>query len=95
MSRITSHTIDDAPEASRPLLQGVVQFSPTGRPLNLHAQMAHSPAVLDAYASIRKATATHGTLDPAIRSALMLATAAVAHSDYAESITGKTREETS
>jgi Carboxymuconolactone decarboxylase family len=87
MSRITSHSIADAPEASRPLLQGVVQFSPTGQPLNLHAQMAHSPAVLDAYVSIRKATATHGTLDPAIRSALMLATAAVTHNDYAGSIT--------
>jgi alkylhydroperoxidase family enzyme len=87
MSRITSHTIDDAPETSRPLLQDAVQFSPTGRPLNLHAQMAHSPAVLDAYMSIRKATATHGTLDPAIRSALMLATAAVTHNDYAVSIT--------
>lgn len=31
MSRITSHTIGNAPEASRPLLQDVVQFSPTGR----------------------------------------------------------------
>jgi hypothetical protein len=87
MSRITSHTIDDAPEAARPLLQEVAQFSPTGRPLNLHTQMAHSPAVLDAYVALRKATATYGTLDPAVRSALMLATAAVARNDYAESIT--------
>ncbi len=43
MTRIPSHTIGDAPEASRPLLQNVIQLSPTGRPLNLHAQMAHSP----------------------------------------------------
>jgi hypothetical protein len=30
------------------LLEGVVPFSPTGTLLNLHAQMAHSPAVLAA-----------------------------------------------
>ena len=46
MSRIPSHTVEDAPEASRVLLQEMIQFSPTGRPLNMHAQMAHSPAVL-------------------------------------------------
>ena len=75
MTRIYRHTITDAPEASRPLLEGIVPFSPTGKLLNMHAQMAHSPAVLAAYASIRQATATYGTLDPRVRSALMLATA--------------------
>ena len=38
MTRIYSHTIQDAPEASRPLLEGIVRFSPTGKLLNLHAQ---------------------------------------------------------
>jgi hypothetical protein len=75
VTRIYSHTIQDAPEASRPLLAGLVQFSPTGKLLNLHAQMAHSPAVLTAYVGIRQATVAHGTLDPRVRSALMLATA--------------------
>jgi hypothetical protein len=51
VTRIPSHTIEDAPEASRPLLQNVIQFSPTGRPLNLHAQMAHSPAAARAPAA--------------------------------------------
>jgi hypothetical protein len=87
MTRIPSHTIEDAPEASRPLLEGVVQFSPTGRLLNLHAQMAHSPAVLDAYLSIRKAIDAHGTLEPSVRAALMLTTATVDHNEYAEAIT--------
>ena len=87
MSRIPSHTIADAPEASRPLLEGVVQFSPTGKLLNLHAQMAHSPAVLAAYAGVRQATVTYGTLDPRIRSALMVTTAAVSHSTYAQAVT--------
>jgi hypothetical protein len=44
MSRIPTHTLEDAPAASRPLLQKIIQSTPTGRPANLHAQMAHSPA---------------------------------------------------
>lgn len=46
MSRISGHSVEEAPEASRELQRNVIQFSPTGRPLNMHAQMAHSPAVL-------------------------------------------------
>jgi hypothetical protein len=49
VTRIYRHTIADAPEASRPVLEGYVSFSPTGKLLNLHAQMAHSPMVLTAY----------------------------------------------
>jgi Carboxymuconolactone decarboxylase family len=89
MSRIPTHTIEDAPDASRPLLQNVIQFSPTGRPLNLHAQMAHSPAVLVAYTSLRSATAEHGTLGPKLSSALMLATAAAVGNDYVVGITSR------
>jgi hypothetical protein len=48
MTRIVSHAIADAPQASRSLLESLLQFSPTGQLLNLHAQMAHSPAVLAA-----------------------------------------------
>jgi alkylhydroperoxidase family enzyme len=86
MTRIPSHTVEDAPEASRALLAETLQFSPTGRLLNMHAQMAHAPAVLDAYTSIRKATARHGTLDPAVRAALMLATAVSGDNEYARAI---------
>jgi hypothetical protein len=89
VTRIPGHTIADAPTASRPLLEGVVQFSPTGKLLNLHAQMAHSPAVLAAYTSIRQATAIHGTLEPRVRAALMLATAGVSHSAYAQAVTSQ------
>jgi hypothetical protein len=87
VTRIDSHTIQDAPEASRPLLEGLVAFSPTGKLLNLHAQMAHSPAVLAAYTGIRQATVAHGTLDPRVRSALMLATAGATGSAYAQAVT--------
>ncbi|MFP3549990.1 hypothetical protein SB861_04640 [Paraburkholderia sp. SIMBA_049] len=82
MMRIPTHTVDDAPVASRPLLQKIAQSSPTGRPLNLHAQMAHSPAVLAAYASLRAMTAEHGTFDPKVSWALNLATAVMVGSDY-------------
>jgi alkylhydroperoxidase family enzyme len=86
MIRIPSHTIDDAPEASRPLLDDMLQFSPTGRLLNLHAQMAHAPAVLEAYVSIRRATGRHGTLDQRVRTALMLAASTADGSQYAQAI---------
>jgi alkylhydroperoxidase family enzyme len=82
MSRIPTHSVDDAPPASRELLTALVDVSPTGRLLNLHAQMAHSPAVLTAYTSIRRATGELGTLDQPVRTALMLAAAAVEGNTY-------------
>jgi hypothetical protein len=82
MSRFPTHGVEDAPAASRPFLQTIAQSSPTGRPLNLHAQMAHSPAVLAAYASLRAVTAEHGTLDPKVSWALNLATAATVGNGY-------------
>jgi len=86
MTRIPNHTIGDAPAASRPLLEEMIQFSPTGRLLNMHAQMAHAPAVLEAYVSIRRATARQGTLDQQVRTALMLVAAAADGSQYALTI---------
>jgi hypothetical protein len=82
MSRIPNHTVEDAPEGSRSILQRIAQSSPTGRPLNVHAQMAHSPAVLAAYASLRAATAEHGTLDTKVSWALNLATAGTVGNAY-------------
>ena len=82
MSRIPTHAVEDAPEASRPLLQKIAQSSSTGRPLNLHAQMAHSSAVLAGYTSLRAVIAEHGTLDPKGSWALNLASAAAVGNDY-------------
>jgi hypothetical protein len=82
MSRFPTHTVEDAPGASRSLLQRIAQSSPTGRPLNAHAQMAHAPAVLAAYTSLRAVIAEHGTLDPKVSWALNLATAATVGNDY-------------
>ena len=53
-----------------------------GRPANLHAQMAHSPAVLTAYTSLRAVLAEHTTFDPKVGAALTLAAAAGVGNDY-------------
>jgi len=82
MSRIPTHTVEDAPAASRPLLQNLIQSSPTGRFLNAHAQMAHSPTVLAAYTSLRAVIAEHGTFGPKMGAALTLATAATVGNGY-------------
>ena len=82
MSRIPTHTVEDAPAASRPFLQNLIHSSPTQRFLNAHAQMAHSPAVLAAYTSLRAVIAEHGTFDPKLGAALTLATAATVGNGY-------------
>ena len=82
MSRIPTHTLDDAPAASRPLLQKIIQSTPMGRPANLHAQMAHSPAVLRAYTSLRAVLAEHTSFDPKVGAALTLAAAAGVGNSY-------------
>ena len=74
--------VEDAPGASRQLLQKIVQSTPTGRPANLHAQMAHSPAVLTAYTSLRAVLTEHTTFDPKVGAALTLATAAGVGNGY-------------
>jgi hypothetical protein len=76
MSRIPTHTVEDAPAASRLLLQKIVEATPMGRPANLHAQMAHSPAVLTAYTSLRAVLAERTNFDPRVGAALTLASAA-------------------
>jgi catechol 2,3-dioxygenase-like lactoylglutathione lyase family enzyme len=48
--------------------------------------MAHFPAVLEAYVSLRRTTARLGTLDQAMRAALMLASAAAAGNRYAVAV---------
>src|SRR5258705_7387956 len=82
MNRIPTHSVEDAPAAWRPLLQKIVQATPMGRPANLHAQMAHSPAVLTAYTSLRAVLAEHTTFDSKVGAALTLAAAAGAGNGY-------------
>jgi hypothetical protein len=82
VSRIPTHTVENAPAASRPLLQKIAETTPGGRPANLHAQMAHSPAVLMAYTSLRAALAQQTGFDAKVAAALTLAAAAGVGNDY-------------
>jgi uncharacterized peroxidase-related enzyme len=66
------HTVESAPAASKPLLQGLreqVGFVP-----NLAAVMAESPTLLEAFLSLRS-VAARGSLDPVAREAVAIAVA--------------------
>ena len=83
MTRIPIHSLDSAPVATRPFLASLAARSPTpGTPLNLHAQMAHAPAVLIGYMAMRKAFDDHATLDRKTRTALLLTVAVANRSAY-------------
>ena len=72
MSTFPIHTVDSAPSASRPLLQGLrdqVGFVP-----NLAASMATSPTLLQAFLSVRQ-VAAGGGLDPVAREIVAVAAA--------------------
>ena len=74
MTRVTLHTSETAPDASRPLLDRLAETSPgLGGTLNLWAAMAGDPMTLAAYVGIREAIAAHPTLDPKTRAAVALA----------------------
>ena len=82
MSRLPHHTVEDAPPASRELLAEMAAVSPTGSPLNLHAELAAAPAVLHAYVALRRAPEQHGGLEPRTRVGLMLAAAGAIGNPY-------------
>ena len=83
MTRVTLHTVDTAPEASRPLLDRLAETSPgLGRTINLWAAMAGDPMTLGAYVGIREAIAAHPTLDPKTRAAVGLAAGSAADGPY-------------
>jgi lactoylglutathione lyase len=87
MSRIPTHALDSAPVVTRPLLAALAERSPTpGAPINLHAQMAHSPSVLVGYMALRKALDDHGTFDRKTRTALLLTVAAADQCAYTVAI---------
>jgi hypothetical protein len=57
--RFPVHTLESAPVATRPVLEGLAQRSLIpGQPINLHAQMAHSPSVLLSYMAMRQTYAS-------------------------------------
>jgi hypothetical protein len=62
--QLAIHTIDTAPEASRPILQGIA--SDLGTLPNFAASIASSPTLLAAFDGMRRAVGA-GELDPAAR----------------------------
>jgi AhpD family alkylhydroperoxidase len=73
MPRIPVHTVDSAPEPSRDGLKALeAKF---GKVLNIHGEMAHSPAVLQSYLAIQEVIADQGTFDARTREAIALAVA--------------------
>jgi len=86
--RFPVHTLESAPVASRPVLGALAQRSPIpGQPINLHAQMAHSPSVLLSYMAMRQALEDHAaTLDRKTRSAVLLTVASADETGYATAL---------
>jgi uncharacterized peroxidase-related enzyme len=83
MPRVPVHTVDDAPEGSRDTLKALE--ARVGKVLNIYGEMAHSPAVLNAYAAMNQAIREHSSLDPATREAIALAVGASNHCGYCQS----------
>jgi AhpD family alkylhydroperoxidase len=82
MTRIPVHTVESAPAASRDTLKGLAaQF---GKVLNIHGAMAHSPVVLDAYASLQHSISELGTFDGKTREAIALTVAAIDQCSYCQ-----------
>jgi alkylhydroperoxidase/carboxymuconolactone decarboxylase family protein YurZ len=83
MPRIPMTTIASAEPALRPMLTEIQRRSLTpGRLLNIHAQMAHAPAVFAVYAGMRRALEEFSTLDFKTRSAIMLVTSVANDARY-------------
>ena len=83
MPRVPVHTMDDAPQETRPTLESLSQQM--GKLLNIHGEMAHSPVVLASYRGMQQAIADHGSFDAPTREAIALAVGAVDGCDYCQS----------
>jgi len=82
MPRIPVHTVDSAPDQSGDVLKNLeAQF---GMVLNIHGEMAHSPAVLHAYVALQQVLSDLGTFDGATREAIALAVANVNDCAYCQ-----------
>ena len=83
MTRIPTHTVSDAPERSQEI---AARFEKRmGKLMNIHAGMAHSPAVIGAYEGITTALATLGTFDARTKETIALAVGNENGCDYCQS----------
>jgi alkylhydroperoxidase family enzyme len=76
---LTTHTPETAPEASRPVLEGIA--ADVGVVPNLAAAAAASPTLLSAFDAFRRAVAG-GELDPVLREVAGLATGVAVDNAY-------------
>lgn len=82
MPRIPVHTVETAPESSRDGLKTLeAKF---GKVLNIHGEMAHSPAVLQSYLALQSVIADEGTFDGRTREAIALAVGNVDDCSYCQ-----------
>jgi hypothetical protein len=89
MTRIPVPTLDEIPTASKELLEWIMKTQPTGKLLNMQAQLAVAPAALAGYVALRRATEEHGTLDPKTRTAVLAMSGAALGVPYVESLTAR------
>jgi hypothetical protein len=89
MTRIPVPALDEVPTASKELLEWIMQTQPTGKVLNMQAQLAVAPATLAGYVALRRATEEHGTLDPKTRGAVLAMSGAALGVPYTERLTAR------
>ncbi|WP_434614603.1 carboxymuconolactone decarboxylase family protein [Arthrobacter sp. A5] len=82
MPRIPTHTVATAPEASQETARKLERKM--GKLLNIHAGMAHSPAVIASYTGMNAAIAAHGTFNARTREAIALAVGNQNGCDYCQ-----------
>lgn len=83
MPRVPAHDVDSAPAASRDTLKQLE--ASYGQVLNIFGEMAHSPAVLNAFAAFERALAEDGTLTEADKQAVRLAVSGYHDCHYCQS----------
>jgi AhpD family alkylhydroperoxidase len=82
VTRVPVHTVDDAPEEAKPTLEALTQR--VGKTLNIFGAMAHSPVVLDFYATTDRMLAERSSLGAKVREAIHLTVANVNECSYCQ-----------
>ncbi len=82
MPRVPVHTVDDAPARSKETLEALGRR--TGKVINIFAEMAHAPALLNMYATTEQLLRDQSSLDEKTRQAIHLTVANVNGCDYCQ-----------
>ncbi|MBW3662758.1 MAG: carboxymuconolactone decarboxylase family protein [Actinobacteria bacterium] len=82
MPRVPVHTVDDAPDESRETLEALGKR--LGKVINIHAEMAHAPVLLEAYATLEGILREKSSLGEPVRQAIHLTVANVNACDYCQ-----------